>query len=334
VGARTRAAEGELEVVEKVGNVIIEKPLRSKSPKAVDNLGDLSSRLKPVSLLQENVVIVLLDVETTGLDAGRHRVLQLAAKVLGSRAPGAAFATYIRPPENTPWAEGAREVTGITWEVLEKEGALPFSEAWALFRRWLAEVRTSPVAETYAQQTEGAAHQERQVVLVAHNAPFDRRFLEAEIERLLPNVGGGGGGGTGGGGGGGRGALARENVAAVVCTWKLLKDRSLWAPRAAATAAAATAVAATGRDAPSQGQWPVYPSSFKLGDIYEHCFGGRRLPAAHNAVGDVLGLERILMMPHLQQSWRQLGSGPQFQDRIVGSLHSLGGSNTTYAKND
>ncbi len=106
---------------------------------------------------------VLFDTETTGLDPGpgpegRHRVIEIAAIELDNDLPtGRQFHVLIDPERDVP-AEAAR-IHGITREMLR--GKPPFAE---IADPLLAFLGDGP--------------------LVAHNAPFDFGFLDAELARI------------------------------------------------------------------------------------------------------------------------------------------------------
>jgi len=53
----------------------------------------------------------------------------------------------------------------------------------------------------------------------------------------------------------------------------------------------------------------VRPSSFKLGNIYYHVFS-ENMTNAHNAVGDVRALERLLLSNHFP-NWKSIGNAIQ-----------------------
>ncbi len=102
---------------------------------------------------------VIFDTETTGLDpADGHRIIQIGAVEIIDLVPsGRDYMTLIDPEREID--EGAARIHGITTEKLA--GAPKFAE---IVDDFLAFVGDAP--------------------LVAHNAEFDRRFLNAELERL------------------------------------------------------------------------------------------------------------------------------------------------------
>jgi len=197
----------------------------------------------------EDVCFILLDVETTGLDATSSYVIQLAGKELGASSDNE-FAEYILPPVEVP--QIIEEITGITDDFLRSGNHREFKEVYLEFQ------------EFCNQQANG-----RHVCFVAHNARFDIGMMESELNRwrtadntdystpVLADV-----------------------FASSIDTLALFKDRRLWA---------------TSR-----------PSSFKLGNIYHHVFN-ENITNAHNAVGDVRALERLLLSNQLSD-WKSIAN--------------------------
>lgn len=102
---------------------------------------------------------IVLDTETTGLDpASGHRVVEIACLELVNHLPtGRSFQTYLNPERDMP--EAAYQVHGLSAEFLAEHPL--FAEKALDFLDFIAE---SP--------------------LVIHNAEFDMRFLNAELERI------------------------------------------------------------------------------------------------------------------------------------------------------
>jgi len=100
---------------------------------------------------------IVLDTETTGLDpASGHRIVEIGCvETIGGVRSGAVFHTYLNPCRDVP--EAAQRVHGIT-DAFLKDKPL-FSEKVDEF---LAFIAVSP--------------------LVIHNASFDMRFINAELE--------------------------------------------------------------------------------------------------------------------------------------------------------
>ncbi|HET6377849.1 MAG TPA: DNA polymerase III subunit epsilon [Methylocella sp.] len=102
---------------------------------------------------------IVLDTETTGLDpAEGHRIVEIGCVELLNTIPtGAFFHTYINPGRDMP--EEAFRVHGLSAEFLA--GHPSFASIAADFMKFTGEAR-----------------------IVAHNAEFDLRFLNAELALL------------------------------------------------------------------------------------------------------------------------------------------------------
>lgn len=105
---------------------------------------------------------IVLDTETTGFDpAEGHRVVEVGCvEVLDRERLGATFHRYVNPQRHVP--KEAFAVHGLSQGRLFREPPWKVVEA-----DLLAFIGSSP--------------------LVAHNARFDRSFIEAEVGRELPN---------------------------------------------------------------------------------------------------------------------------------------------------
>ena len=102
---------------------------------------------------------IILDTETTGLDpAYGHRVIEIGAvEVVNRNVTGRDFHTYLKPDRDSD--PGALNVHGLTTEFLSDK---------PLFEEKIDEFLTF---------IEGAE-------LIIHNAPFDLKFLNAELARI------------------------------------------------------------------------------------------------------------------------------------------------------
>lgn len=102
---------------------------------------------------------ISFDTETTGFDpATGDRIVEIGCvEILDQARTGAEFHVYINPERDVP--EAAVAVHGLTWERLKPEPVFA-----AVADRFLDFVGDSP--------------------LVAHNASFDMRFINAELARL------------------------------------------------------------------------------------------------------------------------------------------------------
>ena len=102
---------------------------------------------------------IILDTETTGLDpANGHRIIEIGGiEVVNRGITGRDFHTYLNPDRDSD--SGALDVHGLTTEFLADKP------------------RFADVIDEFLAFIEGAE-------LIIHNAPFDVRFLNAELERV------------------------------------------------------------------------------------------------------------------------------------------------------
>ena len=102
---------------------------------------------------------IVLDTETTGLDpAAGHRIVEIACLELVNHVEtGAQFQRYIDPQRDMP--EEAFQIHGLSSDFLS--GFAPFAEVVDEFLAFIGDAG-----------------------LVIHNAEFDMKFLNAELERL------------------------------------------------------------------------------------------------------------------------------------------------------
>jgi DNA polymerase-3 subunit epsilon len=101
---------------------------------------------------------VVIDLETTGLSPKQgHRVIEIGAIAVEHGAITEEFSTLIDAGVSVP--DVVQAIHGITDEMLE--GQPPPEEALLLFTRFIGDG-----------------------ILVAHNAPFDIRFLRHEFARM------------------------------------------------------------------------------------------------------------------------------------------------------
>ncbi|MCW5574844.1 MAG: 3'-5' exonuclease [Burkholderiales bacterium] len=114
-------------------------------------LGSHAARRKiDLSVLPERFVV--FDLETTGLDPGRHRVIEIGAiRVNRDSDVHDTFSALIRIDKKVP--KKITEITGITTDMLRAEGR-PLNEVITEFIDFAGDLR-----------------------LVAFNAPFDTAFL-------------------------------------------------------------------------------------------------------------------------------------------------------------
>lgn len=102
---------------------------------------------------------VILDTETTGLDPeDGHRIIEIGAvEVINRGITGRDFHTYLNPDRDSD--AGALEVHGLTTEFLQDKP------------------RFKDVVSEFLDFVKDAE-------LIIHNAPFDLKFLNAELKKL------------------------------------------------------------------------------------------------------------------------------------------------------
>ncbi|MCD8504974.1 MAG: DNA polymerase III subunit epsilon [Burkholderiaceae bacterium] len=102
---------------------------------------------------------VILDTETTGLDPeDGHRIIEIGAvEVVNRGITGRDFHTYLNPDRDSD--AGALEVHGLTTEFLQDKPR--FKDVVGEFLEFVKEAE-----------------------LIIHNAPFDLKFLNAELKKL------------------------------------------------------------------------------------------------------------------------------------------------------
>jgi DNA polymerase-3 subunit epsilon len=105
----------------------------------------------------EGAPFTAFDIETTGLDPDRDRIAELGALRFDRRGIIARYATLVNP--GIPMPAGAGRVNGITDAMLAGQPCI--GEALPDFLRFV-----------------------KDTVIIAHNAPFDRGFVNAALERL------------------------------------------------------------------------------------------------------------------------------------------------------
>lgn len=122
-------------------------------------MSDMSDPGRIAKLLERPVVV--LDVETTGLDPAQNHVIELAAiRYDAEGQEDGSINAVLRLPEGVTLDPKITEITGITPEAVAAGGDR---------METLAILEGSLTANT---------------VLIAHNAPFDLAFLNEEFKRL------------------------------------------------------------------------------------------------------------------------------------------------------
>jgi len=108
-----------------------------------------------IVLASSHASFAVVDVETTGLRFDRDQILQIAVVLQDWTAhPTSVWSTYVRPSQFWSRDLGPRHVHGISR------------------RKLILAPTTAPAMQKFAQLTSGR-------ILVAHNAEFDTKFLQA-----------------------------------------------------------------------------------------------------------------------------------------------------------
>ena len=114
----------------------------------------------PEPLPISDTLFAVVDLETTGFNPAKDRIVQMAAVVMDGRGRVVdTFDTVVRPESPDQYEHGAEHVHGISREMVQN--GMPLHQA--LQKIWSI--------------TEGR-------VFTAHNARFDVSFLEAESKRV------------------------------------------------------------------------------------------------------------------------------------------------------
>lgn len=238
--------------------------------------------MKP-SFTGNDIVFLILDIETTGLSSKADYIIQIAAKVFGSEKK---FCKYILPPIKLP--RDIETLTGITDEFLRQGGidlvtgynyknsAGTFLDVYSEFCSFCHEV----------SQKEG-----KPLVMIAHNCAFELRMINSEIKRVNASTK--------------KSATVSETrllsfshdtgIISAVDSLALLRNKQIWR-RTTQVSANPTKVVSL-------------PKSFSLDTIHQHIFG-RGIQNGHNAAADVSALEKILTSS-LLNDWKPLAEKMQ-----------------------
>jgi DNA polymerase III epsilon subunit-like protein len=247
---------------------------------------------KSLSFKENEVLFLIVDIETTGLNPKTDYIIQLAAKVIGS---GSFFSKYIFPP--VMLSENIEKMTGITNDFLREGGK---DQITGFYHNGRAGAFSDVFDDFCLFCREVSQHHGKPLVMIAHNCVFDLRMINGEIKRKktiqknssetsFPS-------------------FSRETgIIAAVDSLTLLRNKQIWKK---------TAQSLSNR----QENVISYPSSYSLEAIYRHLFG-TGIQHGHNAVSDVLALERILSSPKLND-WKTLAEKIQlslvFSSSMVG----------------
>lgn len=110
------------------------------------------------------MILLGVDVETTGLSPKDDSIIELGAVLYDTKyeAPVAMLSALIKPVIEKPLEPIITKITGITDEMLQEHGQ-----------------NTENVADAFMELAEQANF------MVAHNAPFDKSFVDALIDDVM-----------------------------------------------------------------------------------------------------------------------------------------------------
>ena len=175
---------------------LVAAPLRRGSPFCLFHARPFAHVLAPPT---GPLALVFLDLETTGVDVSRDRIVELAAHQAFENAdlPGASFAEVIRVSDEilqTDGAKAAARVHGISNE--ELMNGPRFTEAYVRFLYFLQSLTDTAVQEdsdSSADSTSGLPSLKEpvpQMMLIAHNGfRFDFPLILSECLRHNVDVG-------------------------------------------------------------------------------------------------------------------------------------------------
>ena len=131
-------------------------------------------------------VIIIYDLETTGIDTLSDRIIQFAARVK-CQTTGFEYNSYVNP-ENRQMSKIAKDVTGITQESLSRQPN--FLSVWKRFRNLFCNFLKGIQEELKGIQEEyGEKKDELVLNFLGHNsANFDDILLAVEFARSGINV--------------------------------------------------------------------------------------------------------------------------------------------------
>ena len=99
------------------------------------------------------MVVIVFDLETSGLNPYHDDIIEIGAKVYGSDNN---FQCLLRPKSNRPISKKITVITGITNKILREEGK-DWSTAYIEFYNWIYEI------------ADKALQSEEEVTIVSHN---------------------------------------------------------------------------------------------------------------------------------------------------------------------
>jgi len=137
----------------------------SKSPPLVNGF----FQSPPADITRD--ILVLLDLETSGLSPKDDHIIQIACKVLGDDSNDALFNCYIYPQvPDFRLSPEVKKLTGIDEGFLKDQGK-SFEHAWGELSSWIKALK--------------ASRSGGKIIIAAHNGKtFDFNFMQSELKRI------------------------------------------------------------------------------------------------------------------------------------------------------
>lgn len=222
-------------------------------------------------------MVVVIDLETTGLDRKKEQIIQLSATILHDAIvesdncpPNTAFLShalgrdvfnaYITLHSAATLRPIITDLTGITEDMLEEHG-VPLNEAWSSFESWLK-----------------SKSKDQPVFLIAHNGKrFDFQFLNESLCKI------------------GRSDWS-TGITSFLDSYLIFRNRFPWE------------VLDSNND-----HTPTInlPPNFKLGSLYQHIMN-KPMENAHNGMYDVIALAEMLEHEAIEKHWRSAANRTYF----------------------
>lgn len=260
-------------------HLTIAKTVKKEIPllKPITQIKDsrLSSSLLSSSL--HDSLMVILDLETTGLSIYEDKIIQLGAIVYQETTvldEGNIFNAYIRP-HGKKISEKISQITGITQDFVRENG-ISLEEAWRNFDLWIQ----------YHLNKRNHSNKSS-IIFIAHNGKnYDFPLLDREVIRLRNQ----------------KLLLDKMSTNYGLYSWskeksydlylldslEMFKDNVLW-------------------EIINKQHGLLKPAKLNLGFLHEYIVG-KKLEGAHNAISDIQGIQTIFNSQIMSNIWKDIGN--------------------------